>query len=227
MLDLRVGEPHEQILASAHERAADLIVMGTHGLSGYEKFLFGSTTERVLRQTEVPVLAVPLAEVDPTTLTAAGARLHAGPVLSAIDFTDGSVDLTRFASEVAEMFGSPLVLLHVVPLVHAPSRLESALEAEDALRLDRAHRRLEALAAEAMSGGQAETVVASGRPAEQIAGLAVRLEASLVVLNLQGGGLFGSRPGAVAYRVLCLTQVPVLVIPPPAKVRTRPDRRAA
>ena len=224
-LDLRVGEPHEQILATAHQRDADLIIMGTHGQSGYEKLLFGSTTERVVRQARVPVLAVPLAPVDPTTLTSTGARLNVGPIVAAIDFADGSVELTRFAADVAEMFGSPLVLLHVVPHVHAPASLESALEAEESLRHDRAHRRLDELAADAMAGGQAETIVACGRPAEEIAGHAVRLEARIIVLGLQSGGLFGTRPGAVAYRVLCLTQTPVLVVPPPTTPRTRPDRR--
>ena len=44
------------------ERGADLIVMGTHGLSGVRKMFFGSVTERVLRQTSIPVLAAPLTD---------------------------------------------------------------------------------------------------------------------------------------------------------------------
>ena len=53
------GEAAEEILKQVKESNADLIVMGTQGLEGARRFVFGSTTERVLRETTVPVLAVP------------------------------------------------------------------------------------------------------------------------------------------------------------------------
>jgi nucleotide-binding universal stress UspA family protein len=56
---LVVGEPPEEILKQAAESAVDLIVMGTQGLEGTERLVFGSTTEHVLRESHVPVLAVP------------------------------------------------------------------------------------------------------------------------------------------------------------------------
>ncbi|MBE0616426.1 MAG: universal stress protein, partial [Proteobacteria bacterium] len=63
-LELRVthGEPWEQILETARETKADLVVMGTHGRKGLDRALFGSTAERVLRRSTVPVMAVPLPE---------------------------------------------------------------------------------------------------------------------------------------------------------------------
>ena len=54
-----VGKPAKQILHVAQEEACDLIVMSTHGLTGMRKLFFGSTTERVLRETTIPVLATP------------------------------------------------------------------------------------------------------------------------------------------------------------------------
>lgn len=54
-----VGEPAAEIVALAEREQADLIVIATHGLSGYRKMLVGSTTEKVLRQTTVPVLVAP------------------------------------------------------------------------------------------------------------------------------------------------------------------------
>jgi nucleotide-binding universal stress UspA family protein len=54
-----VGEPAEEILKQADECAADLIVMGTQGVGAVERFVFGSTAERVLRESRIPVLAVP------------------------------------------------------------------------------------------------------------------------------------------------------------------------
>lgn len=54
------GRASEQIVRYAHEHNIDLISMGTHGRGGLEHFLFGSTTERVLRKAPCPVLAVRL-----------------------------------------------------------------------------------------------------------------------------------------------------------------------
>jgi nucleotide-binding universal stress UspA family protein len=54
-----VGDPAPEILAQAVDCQADLIVMGTQGLEGTRRLVFGSTTEKVLREARVPVLAVP------------------------------------------------------------------------------------------------------------------------------------------------------------------------
>jgi nucleotide-binding universal stress UspA family protein len=54
-----VGDPATQILALAQRERAQLIVMATHGLSGYRKMLVGSTTEHVLRHATTPVLIAP------------------------------------------------------------------------------------------------------------------------------------------------------------------------
>jgi nucleotide-binding universal stress UspA family protein len=55
------GEAAQEILKAIAEYAMDLVVMGTQGLEGTRRFMFGSTTERVLRESRVPVLAVPIA----------------------------------------------------------------------------------------------------------------------------------------------------------------------
>ncbi|MDO3377052.1 universal stress protein [Geoalkalibacter halelectricus] len=53
-----IGTPYQAILAAAKEHNADLIVMGTHGRTGLEHVLVGSTAERVVRRSPVPVLTV-------------------------------------------------------------------------------------------------------------------------------------------------------------------------
>ena len=65
--DVRVGNPADVILETAARERTDLIVMGTHGLGGVRKWLLGSTTERVLRRTHTPVLAVPPTVSDPVS----------------------------------------------------------------------------------------------------------------------------------------------------------------
>lgn len=54
------GKPAEAILKQIPESRVDLVVMGTQGLEGTKRLVFGSTTEKVLRESTVPVLAVPL-----------------------------------------------------------------------------------------------------------------------------------------------------------------------
>ncbi|MGO9379756.1 MAG: universal stress protein [Dissulfurispiraceae bacterium] len=52
------GIPYEEILKFAPEKKIDLIVMATHGRKGLDRVLFGSTTERVVRNSSCPVLTI-------------------------------------------------------------------------------------------------------------------------------------------------------------------------
>jgi nucleotide-binding universal stress UspA family protein len=52
------GVPHRTILDYAGDHDVDLVVMGTHGRTGLDRYLLGSVTERVVRQSDVPVLTV-------------------------------------------------------------------------------------------------------------------------------------------------------------------------
>jgi len=58
------GRAYGEIVRFAAEHECDLVVMGTHGLSGLEHFLLGGTTEKVMRHVSCPVLAVKLKERD-------------------------------------------------------------------------------------------------------------------------------------------------------------------
>ncbi|MCE5312478.1 MAG: universal stress protein [Nitrospiraceae bacterium] len=53
------GAPYEEILKFADSNAIDIIVMGTHGRKGIDRLFFGSTVDRVMRNSIHPVLAVP------------------------------------------------------------------------------------------------------------------------------------------------------------------------
>lgn len=54
------GEPNELILATASALGADLIVIGTHGRTGWERLVVGSVTESIVKASTLPVLAVKL-----------------------------------------------------------------------------------------------------------------------------------------------------------------------
>jgi nucleotide-binding universal stress UspA family protein len=53
-----LGVPFQLIIQRAEEIRADLIVIGTHGHTPLENILLGSTAERVVRRSKVPVLTV-------------------------------------------------------------------------------------------------------------------------------------------------------------------------
>jgi nucleotide-binding universal stress UspA family protein len=58
------GVPFVEIIRTAKERNADLIVIGTHGRTGIDHMLFGSTAEKVVRKAACPVLTVRIAGME-------------------------------------------------------------------------------------------------------------------------------------------------------------------
>jgi nucleotide-binding universal stress UspA family protein len=52
------GDPYREILDYADEQGVDLVVMGTHGRRGLDRYLLGSVTEKVVRSADLPVLTV-------------------------------------------------------------------------------------------------------------------------------------------------------------------------
>lgn len=61
--NVRLGKPHQEILKEAEEKNIDLIIIATHGHTGVEQILFGSTAMCVVRLAKCPVLTVrPLPE---------------------------------------------------------------------------------------------------------------------------------------------------------------------
>lgn len=61
---VEVGYPAEAILSVAEKRKCDLIVMGTHGRSGWDRIMFGSVAEKVVKASRIPVLTVPPRKVE-------------------------------------------------------------------------------------------------------------------------------------------------------------------
>jgi nucleotide-binding universal stress UspA family protein len=62
--ELRWGDPAPAILSYAVENDIDVIVMGTHGRTGYERYLLGSVAEKVVRIAPIPVLTIAVGDTD-------------------------------------------------------------------------------------------------------------------------------------------------------------------
>lgn len=53
-----VGDPGDEIVRTAADENADITVIGTHGLTGWRRFIFGSVAEKVVRLAPCPVLTI-------------------------------------------------------------------------------------------------------------------------------------------------------------------------
>jgi nucleotide-binding universal stress UspA family protein len=202
---VETGDPTAVILKIAATEAIELIVMGTQGLGGVRKWLLGSTTERVLRRTPVPVLAVPPAGKEP----------RVSRILAATDFSEPSITAVKTAAALAQQFSATLSLAHIVEPMTVPPQWHSLVEESDETRVADAGARLKALAEQWCGSQGCETSVSAGRPADLIGSIAEDRGADLIVMGLTGDqGPLAPRPGSIAYRVLGSTTVPVLVVPP-------------
>ncbi len=211
---LTIGHPSAAIRKAARRLAVDLIVVGTHGLSGTRKLFFGSTTEQVIREAEVPVLAVPNARSRPKSGRTVSQDAWPGKtVLVPTDLATDALTRAKTASGFAGRFGARVTFVHVVDTTTMPGWLASRTQEHRAGRLKVARERLHKLAAAVRRG--AESRVLAGNPVDEIVRVASESEAELIVLTLKRGeGLLGRRYGSLSYRVLCSGTASVLAIPP-------------
>ena len=98
------------IVANARKWRADLIVMGTHGRSGFERWVLGSVTEKVLRKAPCPVLTVPppAGELHPD-----GSVLFRR-IVCPVDFSGASLAALAYAVKLAEESRAEITVLHVL-----------------------------------------------------------------------------------------------------------------
>ena len=210
--EVRVGKPASQILDVARARECDLIVISTHGLTGIRKLFFGSTTERVLRETTIPVLAVhPLAEAPQGP---ADVHRVLGRVLVPVDLSHSSMSQVQIARRIAETLGLPLVVTHVVEPVRSPLASRLHLNGIELERRTRAEDALADLLATLPRQLHPEALVAYGDPAEEIGKISHDRRAGLIVMGLHGSPMLGPRMGSVTYRILCLSTGLVFAVPP-------------
>ena len=210
--DVAVGKPPVEILRVARERSCDLIVMSSQGSTGARKLFFGSTTERVLRETTLPVLVTPPVNPGPVSVEEAGRLL--GRIVVPVDLSPASLHQARVAGGLAEALHLPLVLVHVIE--PAKSRLLTRLHLPglDTHRRAVAEEALNELVAALPDGVRPEALIAFGDPAEETAKVARDRHAGLVVMGLHGSPMLGPRMGSVTYRMLCLSPRLVLALPP-------------
>ena len=203
------GAAAPEILAAASDHHASLIAMSTHGRTGLERWSMGSVTEKILRASPVPVLALRSFPAQPK-------EQPFRRILVPIDVSDRSREVLPCASEFARLYDADVLVVTVSDIVPTPDRRipppsPPGPAAQDLL--DRAVGLFQS------SGNRASGLILHGDPASQIVDLCPRETIDLVVMATHGrSGPLRWMLGSVTEKVLRAATVPMLV------VRTRNER---
>ena len=207
-VELREGTDIDlQILEVADQIKPDLIVMGTHGRSGFQHFMLGSVADKVLRKSRYPVMTVPQKGPDAVPMGPAPfARILCG-----IDFSECSLAALRHAVSLAAQAGAHLDVLSVVQLIPmyettgaVPLYYPGLL---DDLKGD-IQKRLDSIVTDTAPGVDVERFVTTGSPYREIVRVAGERNADLVVLGAYSHGtidhmFFGSTTNHVVRQAAC------------------------
>jgi nucleotide-binding universal stress UspA family protein len=214
-LKLIEGAVTPEILAEAEESRSDLIVMGTHGRSGFERLALGSVAEKVLRRAPSPVLVVGKPEAT---------ALHEPPlfrrILCPVDFSRASEQALSHALSLAQQSQARLSLLHVVEWPGEDALVHRSLDAYEYRRHAEGEwlaRLAQAVPEEAREWCEVREILSHGKPWREILRCAGEEQAELIVMGVQGRGaldrmLFGSTTHHVVREAAC----PVLTVRAPS-----------
>ena len=202
------GKPANKITAHAADAGTDLVVMGRHGRTGISEHLLGSTSERVLRGVDVPVLTVP---------GGTGADIAVENVLLTTDGSEVAERAAPYGVDVADRFAATLHLLSVFDVQAEAGPFDvGGVDSEFVERLETSAREsLDRLTEDVdCSGLDVREAVRRGWPIEEISGYADEHEIDLVVMASKGEtNLVRQKLGSTTSRVLNSVKRPVLVVP--------------
>jgi len=202
----------EEILREAEALDADLLVVGSHGLTGVKRLMLGSIAENVLRHSPTPVLIVP-AHAPEASVTGVPFKR----IVCAVDFDADSYRALRYAFDLAQESDAQLTLLHAVamPAVHVGAEdLTIDVESIRGPVMQNARERLDALVpdhARAYCSVHAEVV--EGQAHQAVLDLATEVNADLIIMGVRSRAafdvaVFGSTTQAVVRAAHC----PVLTV---------------
>ncbi len=196
--EVAVGdEPASEILAFARRNGASLLALTTHARGAIGRFFIGSTTERIIRDADLPVLVVnPWAPAFP---------LRFERVLVPLDGSERAEEALPFASEVERKLGAEVVLLHVQEV----AALEPELVGPD----DEARERSTFERAAAALGSSPRTLSLKGFAPTRILDAIHDTEPDVVLMTTHGRtGLARIALGSVTESVVRRAPCPVLVL---------------
>lgn len=202
------SSPERAIVDHATEHDADLALMGTHGRKGMDRLLSGSVAEEVVRQAPCPVFTVPAHD---------GKQVESdvGRVLVPVDLSEQSTLVVNHAADLADMYGAPIDLLHVVEEAAFPTAygVDPLAPAQPDVQA-RAREAVEALATKLDDHAEPVNVhVLTGYAPRDIVDFADQHHSDLIVMATHGRtGLQRFLIGSVAEKVVRSAPCPVFTV---------------
>ena len=204
------GEPVEELLRSADERDAELIVLGSRGLLELGSALRGSVSNALMRAAPCPVVVVPPDGTAPRAST--GIR----SIVCGVEGGERDDHLLRLAADMARRLSATLHAVHGFNPRPAPPGAGVAPPIARPLR-DAAEATLERAIAEA--GIEARPAVVPLPPAHALIQAAEDVNADMIAVASHGRGNLGSvLLGSVSVQLAARAPVPTVVLPPRAEL---------
>ncbi len=200
-----------EILDFCEQEQIDLIVMGTHGRSGLGHFVLGSTTEKVVHGSRIPVLTIHHGE---DLLISNEGRYKR--ILAPIDFSDASKESLTTALNLSQQFGAELIVAHVFePVLTSPAFFAdrpSTVPVDPDL-INRSQEALHKFAGDILPEGT-PFKLRSGHVQRELTNLAKSESIDLIVVANQGwNALDRFLLGGTTEKLIRRSPVPVLVKP--------------
>jgi len=201
------GSAADAILCLARERTISLIVLGTHGRRGFDRLMLGSVTERVLRHSSCPVLAIRQSAPDSSKLDSQDDSVLIRRILCCVDFSAHSERALQYALSLADVFDAEVIVLHVLDGTSCSSAIE-----KEAMTTRENFEKL--IPPAAHSSKRIHLTVRLGKAYQEILQFASEVHSDVIVTGVHGRhaldlAVFGS----TSYRVIQLGPVPVLAVP--------------
>jgi nucleotide-binding universal stress UspA family protein len=212
------GHAFQQICELAGKIHADLIVMSTHGRTGWRRVFLGSAAERVVQYAPCPVLIARQSRANQKR------ALKLKKIVVPIDFSECSAEGLDYALKLARAFGAELSLLHALHIYHydTPVVVYTVGELNRFAREGAEERMAELVRSTNFGDVEFETLIKMGRQtgsaARTICHYAERTSADLIVTCTHGRtGLPHVLIGSVAEQIVRYAKAPVLVVPAHAR----------
>ena len=212
------GNLFPEIIATARELKADLIVIATHGRTGLKHLTLGSTAEKTVRHAPCPVLVVREATRGPIKTATEGIVLE--KILVPVDFSECAKEGAKYASVFATQVGADLLLMNVTSTRLTtrrriqPSFRLTGRELVETARLAAADKLDEMVNFLPLVGISAETEVAVGTPIDKLVEGTEHPDVDMVITSTHGyTGLRHVLLGSTAEQLVRLAHCPVLVVP--------------
>ena len=208
---IETGIPSQAVQTVAEGTRADLLVVGTHGRTGLDHVLIGSTAERVVRMAPCPVLAV---KAGKNGTTGAAATSAIKRIVVPIDLSTCSLDALEYAVQFAKPLGATITILHAMEPVAYGLDFSLSHAKEWKEQRDYLEKRLSILSACLTAHGiQADHVLKPGLPADSIASYVTQQGFDLMIMGTHGRrGISHVLVGSIAGAMLRHAPCPVLTV---------------